>query len=225
MSRSDRLFEIIQLLRRAKRPLTADRLAETLEVATRTIYRDIAALQAMRVPIAGEAGVGYLMRPGFDLPPLMFSSDEVEAIVVGLALLRRTGDRGLQHAARSVGRKIGDVVPKELEATISRPSLYVSDFGAAPSIDLQRLRGAIRAERKLALVYMDSESHETRRTVLPLAIFYYVEAVVLVAWCELRDDFRHFRVDRIAHCIELDDRFKARGDELRERWRAAYKVS
>ena len=101
MSRSNRMFEIIQLLRSAERPMTAHDLAEALEVVTRTIYRDIAALQAMKVPIEGEAGIGYVMRAGFDLPPLMFTTEEVEAIVVGLALLRRTGDIGLQAAARN----------------------------------------------------------------------------------------------------------------------------
>lgn len=227
MSRSDRLFEIIQLLRRTKNPWTADRLAEALEVTSRTIYRDIAALQAMRVPIAGEAGIGYIMRPGFDLPPLMFSTDEAEAIVVGLALLQRTGDRGLQRAAESVARKIADVVPPGLVATLTRAPLHVSHYGATPPVvvDLESLRGAIRGERKLLIDYSDGEGRETRRTILPLAVFYYVEVVVLAAWCELREDFRHFRVDRILVCSELEARFKGRGDKLRQRWWDAHGVA
>lgn len=222
MSRSDRLFEIIQLLRRAKGPWTADRLAGTLEVAPRTIYRDIAALQAMRVPIEGEAGVGYLMRPGFDLPPLMFSPDEAEAIVVGLALLQRTGDRGLQRAAKSVARKIADVVPRELAAAIAQAPLHVSGYGPRPpfGVDLEKLRAAIRAERKLLLTYRDGHGRETRRTVLPLAVFYYVEVIILAAWCELRGGFRHFRLDRIKLCSELETQFKGRGEKLRKQWRA-----
>ena len=111
MSRSDRMFEIIQLLRRAEKPMTAQALADALEVVPRTIYRDIAVLQGMRVPIEGEAGIGYVMRRGFDLPPLMFTAEEVEAIVVGLALLRRTGDLGLQAAAGRVSGKIAEVLP------------------------------------------------------------------------------------------------------------------
>src|ERR1700687_1998827 len=111
MSRSNRMFEIIQLLRSAHGPMTSNELAEPCEVAPRTIYRDIASLQAMRVPIAGEAGIGYVMRAGFDLPPLMFTTEEVEAIVVGLALLQRTGDVGLQGAAETIGAKIAAVLP------------------------------------------------------------------------------------------------------------------
>jgi predicted DNA-binding transcriptional regulator YafY len=226
MSRSDRLFEIIQMLRRAKKPWTADRLADALEVTPRTIYRDIAALQAMRVPVAGEAGVGYLMRPGFDLPPLMFSPDEAEAIVVGLALLQRTGDRGLQRAAQSVARKIADVVPKELTATFAQAPLHVSHYGAVSpaAFDLETLREAIRDERKLLISYRDGKGQETRRTVLPLAVFYYVEVIILAAWCEMREGFRHFRADRITAYSELEARFKGRGEKLRKRWREEHGI-
>lgn len=222
MGRSDRLFEIIQLLRRARRPLTAEKIALSLEVTVRTVYRDIAALQAMRVPIEGETGVGYRMRPGFDLPPLMFTSDEVEAIMVGLALLRRTGDKGLLQAAQGVKRKIADVLPKALQHVIEQTALHVSAYGiAAPAtVDIQRLRAAIRVERKLLLTYKDDAGQETQRTVLPLAVFYYVEVAVLVGWCILREDFRHFRVDRISACSDLDEFFKDKGEGLRARWLA-----
>lgn len=222
MGRSDRLFEIIQLLRRAKKPVTADKIARTLEVTVRTVYRDIAALQGMRIPIEGAAGVGYRMRAGFDLPPLMFTPEELEAIVVGLALVRRTGDKGLQRAAQAVKRKIADVLPQELARSLLQASLHVSTYGITPPamVDLQMLRGAIRAEQKLVLVYKDDEATETRRTVLPLVMFYYIEVVVLAAWCELRRDFRHFRVDRIAACTAIDEFFKPDGDGLRARWQA-----
>lgn len=221
MGRSNRLFEIILLLRRAKRPMTAEKLAQSLEVTVRTIYRDIAALQTMRIPIEGEAGVGYRMRPGFDLPPLMLTLEEVEAITVGLALLRRTGDKGLQQAAQRVRRKVAEVVPKELQGALDQTALQVSSWGvAAPTIvDLAQLRAAIRKEQKLRLVYPGEEG-QTTRTVQPLALFYYVEVVVLVAWCELRQDFRHFRVDRIAQCTELDASFSPMGETLRARWMA-----
>src|SRR3954470_14693003 len=126
MGRSNRMFEVIQVLRGTRKALTAQDLAERLEVNKRTIYRDIVALQAMRIPIEGEAGIGYIMRRGFDLPPLMFDADEVEAIVVGLALLQRTGDRGLQTAAASVGAKIADVLPQETGRSISGTALHVS---------------------------------------------------------------------------------------------------
>ena len=186
MSRSDRMFEIIQLLRRAEKPTTAQALADALEVVPRTIYRDIAVLQGMRVPIEGEAGIGYVMRRGFDLPPLMFTAEEVEAIVVGLALLRRTGDLGLQAAAGRVSGKIAEVLPRDRD--LDDPPLYVSRWGSAPpeGVDLQMIRRAIREEEKLWIAYEDSAARRSERTVKPLAILYYIEVVVLTAWCEMR---------------------------------------
>jgi len=225
VSRSERMFEIIQLLRSAKTPRTAASLAEALEVTPRTVYRDIAALQAMRVPIAGEAGVGYVMRRGFDLPPLMFSTEEVEAIVVGLALLRRTGDLGLLAAAESVGRKIALVLPEEPGRRLHEESLQVSAWGAKPPrIDLRLLRRAVHEEQKLYLVYEDEEGRRTERTVRPLAIVYYVAVNVLAAWCELRRDFRHFRLDRIQACAATGERFAREGEKLRASWRLLHRI-
>ena len=202
MRRTDRFFEIIQLLRSTSRPLTARRIAEDLETSSRTIYRDIAALQSMRVPIEGEAGVGYVMRSGFDLPPLMFSAEETEAIMVGLALVKRTGDVGLQRSALSVGRKIAHVLPTEQRTPIVNGALKVAPWEAIPPsrIDLRSTRDAIRNEEKLQITYCDLEDTRTDRRVWPLAIIYYIELIVLAAWCELREDFRHFRADRITAC-------------------------
>jgi predicted DNA-binding transcriptional regulator YafY len=228
MGRSDRLFEVIQLLRRASKPMTAQRLAERLEVTKRTIYRDIVALQSMRIPIEGEAGIGFMMRRGFDLPALMFDADEVEAIVVGLALLQRTGDRGLNLAAESVAAKIADVLPAETGRAMRRNSLTVSRWGTATTgLDMKAVRRAIREERKLRLDYIDGGARSTLRTVKPIAVVYYVEVTVLAAWCELRDDFRHFRVDRIAACKHLAAWFTGEGDGLRTLWeqRAALESS
>ena len=217
-------FEIIQLLRRAAKPVTAQALAETLEVVPRTVYRDIAALQAMRVPIEGEAGIGYVMRRGFDLPPLMFTAEEVEAIVVGLSLLRRTGDVGLQAAAGRVTAKIAEVLPEEGALHLDGPPLYVSRAGPSPPerVDLRLIRRAIREEAKLWIAYEDAEAQRTERTVKPLAMLYYIEVVVLTGWCELRQGFRHFRADRIADCRITGDRFAGKGDELRRLWREAH---
>jgi predicted DNA-binding transcriptional regulator YafY len=213
------MFEVIQVLRGARKPLTAETIAERLEVNKRTIYRDIAALQAMRIPIEGEAGIGYVMRRGFDLPPLMFDADEVEAIVVGLALLRRTGDAGLQRAAASVGTKIAEVLPQEHEQSLDTRMLHVSTWGASvPGIDMKALRRAIREERKIRLGYLDAGNQPTQRIVRPIGLVYYVEVAVLAAWCELRDDFRHFRVDRIAALKLLSDRFAGQGNGLRALW-------
>ncbi len=220
MRRTDRLFEIIQLLRSTSRPMTARRIAEDLEISSRTIYRDIAALQSMRVPIEGEAGVGYVMRSGFDLPPLMFSVEETEAIIVGLTLLKRTGDVGLRRSAVTVGRKIAQVLPPEQVSPFANDALKVSPWGATPpaAIDLRQIREATRNEEKLQITYCDLEDKRTDRRVWPLAVIYYVEVIVLAAWCELREDFRHFRVDRITACWLAGDRFAGQGNGMRARW-------
>ena len=221
MSRTSRMFEIIQLLRSASSPVTAGAMAGTLEVAKRTVYRDIAALQAMRVPIEGEASVGYVMRPGFDLPPLMFDAEEVEAIVVGLAMLGRTGDAALLVAARRAGRKIADVLPGDTENGFREVPLYTSSWNAIPGSMVQpaMLRRAIRDEERLRLTYSNDTGQETCRIFKPLAIIYYVEAVVLAAWCELRNGFRHFRMDRIVDCSAIGEYFKGQGEILRVEWR------
>lgn len=213
MRRADRLFEIIQILRAEAQPVTADHLATALEVSPRTIYRDIAVLQSMRTPIEGEAGIGYVMRAGYDLPPLNFDREEIEAIVVGLGLLARTGDIGLQKSARRAALKID-----ALQET--SPALHVSDWGAPiPEIaDPRRLREAIRETRKLTVRYRDQNGTETKRTICPIAMVYHVEATVLAAWCELRLDFRHFRVDRICEVIELEARFPDEAAALRVAW-------
>ena len=213
MSRTDRLFEIIQILRSETKSITADEIATRLEVSVRTIYRDIQTLQSMRTPIEGEAGVGYLMRQGYDLPPLNFTVDEIEAIIVGLSLISRTGDAGLKKAAQRVSNKIDN-----LRHSVN--SLQVCDWGipAPTTVDPEMLRLSIRSEQKLFIHYSDESANTSNRVILPIAIVYYVEAMVLVAWCELRSDFRHFRVDRIAVCEPRDEYFVRQGDKLRLQW-------
>jgi len=217
MSRSIRLFEIIQILRHARSPVTAQAIGNALEVTKRTIYRDIAALQAMRLPIDGEAGIGYVMRSGFDLPPLMFTEDELEAIVVGLALLGRTGDRGLERAAQRAASKISDVLPEDA----SRPvPLHVSRWHRIPnsSVETAALRRFIREEAELKITYLDLKGRRTNRNIRPVALIYYIEVTVLAAWCELRQAFRQFRVDRIKECEPTGNRFAGLSEELREAW-------
>jgi len=222
MRRADRLFDIIQTLRTAKGPLTAAMLAERLEVTARTIYRDVAALQARRVPIEGAPGIGYLLRRGFDLPPLMFTADEIDAIAVGARLLRRIRDPGLQDAALSVLAKISTVLPEALRAGVVKPAIFVSEGGATQpdGIDLSDARRAIRENRKMRIAYVDADGRRTRRTIWPIALAYYVDVTVLGAWCELRSDFRHFRVERIQTSAILEDRFSSDGGRLRDRWLA-----
>jgi predicted DNA-binding transcriptional regulator YafY len=217
--RSSRLFEIIQVLRQARAPMPAHAIVSTLEVNKRTIYRDIATLQSMRIPIEGEAGVGYVMRPGFDLPPLMFTPDEIEAIIVGLSLLGRTGDSGLQAAASGVTRKLADVLPSRQRCLDELP-LHVSQWSAIPPAGVKHhtIREAIRDERKLRLDYRDCQDRETTRTIYTIALVYYIDSVVLAGWCELRGDYRHFRIDRIIACCKTDALFRGDGQRLRSEW-------
>lgn len=217
MGRSTRMFEIIQILRNAKRPRTSQQIAEELEVTKRTVYRDIAALQAMKVPIEGEAGVGYIMRPGFDLPPINFDVEEAEAITVGLALIARTGDRGLNQAAKRAAQKL-------TEATRLSETVFASTWGADEPelVDLTAVRKAIREEYKLRIGYKNAQGVETLRTIWPIAIAYHSEAIVVAAWCELRQDIRHFRPDRVRSYEALNDGFLGQGDSLRQDWIKGY---
>ena len=213
------MFEIIQILRRAAAPVTAARLAEDLEVTKRTVYRDIAALQGQRVPIAGEAGIGYVLQRGFDLPPLMFTAEEVEAISVGLALLSRSGDAGLLAASQRATAKISDVLPDHAASVESAP-LYVSGWNKIPDsvIAPETIRNAIREAQILDITYRDEHGQRTPRAIRPLAITYYTDALVIAAWCELREDFRHFRLDRIASCAPANRTFTKEAAKLRKAW-------
>jgi predicted DNA-binding transcriptional regulator YafY len=226
MRRSDRLFDIIQALRTAGAPVTAATLAERLEVTVRTIYRDVVTLQARRVPIEGAPGLGYVLRRGFDLPPLMFTSEEIEAIAVGARLVGRTGDPGLQHAADSVLSKVTVVLPEALRAYLAAAPFYVSSSGApaAGSADLTAVRQAIRAERKLRIAYVDEKEAATERTIWPIAVAYYVQATLVGAWCELRRDYRHFRADRITALRVLDEGYPSDNGRLMAEWLALRKT-
>ncbi len=226
MRRADRLFDIIQVLRTAKGPVTASMLAERHEVTQRTIYRDIATLQARRLPIEGEAGVGYVLRPGFDLPPLMFTLEEIEAIAVGMRLLSRTGDRGLQAAAANVLSKVTVALPDSLRRHLDEPPFFVSSHGApaASTGDLSVVRGAIRDEHKLRIAYIDANRVASERVIWPFAIAYFVEATLVGAWCELRGDFRHFRVDRIQRLEALDTPLPTCGHTLFRQWMDRFKL-
>ncbi|TWB15687.1 putative DNA-binding transcriptional regulator YafY [Rhizobium sp. ERR 1071] len=220
MRKASRLFEIIQILRLAKRPVTGADIAARLEVTVRSVYRDIAALQAMRVPIEGERGIGYILRPGFDLPPLMFSIEEMEAIVLSLALLERTGDAELKQAAKRVTAKIAGAVPPPLRQTLDANALHAWGFAApsASAIDLSLVRRAIRDEEKLDLAYRDELGRATERIIRPIALIYYSETANIVAWCELRQAIRNFRSDRIEGCEATGLWFKGEGDGLRQIW-------
>ncbi|NSZ56969.1 YafY family transcriptional regulator [Agrobacterium tumefaciens] len=224
MRKASRLFEIIQILRVARRPVTAQTIAEALEVTVRSVYRDIAALQTMRVPIEGERGVGYILRPGFNLPPLMFSIEETEAIVLALAMVARTGDAELRQAARQVSDKIAASLPDPLSKTLSANALHAwGSIAPAPAgVDLATVRRAVRDEEKLEIIYRDEAGVETQRRVRPIAVIYYSETVNIVAWCELRQAIRNFRSDRVLSCDTTGSFFKLEGEKLRQLWMSGW---
>lgn len=222
MRRSDRLFDIIQRLRTAPGPVTAAMLAADLEVTPRTVYRDIATLQARRVPIEGAAGVGYVLRRGFDLPPLMFTIDEVEAIAVGARLVRRLRDPKLQEAADAVLAKVTVVLPDRMRSHLSATPIYVSPGITAEvqGTDLADMRAAIRDSRKLYIAYADEKGRRSNRTIWPIAMAYYVDVTLVGAWCELRADYRNFRVERIQSSKVLDEHFDQDNGRLFREWSA-----
>ncbi len=226
MRRSDRLFDIIQRLRTASRPVTAAALAADLEVTPRTVYRDIATLQARRVPIEGAAGIGYVLRNGFDLPPLMFTIDEIEAIAVGARLVCRLRDPKLQEAADAVLAKVTVVLPEQLRRHLAATPIWVSPgiTAEAQGTDLADMRAAIRDSRKLYIAYADENGRRTSRTIWPIAMAYYVDVTLVGAWCELRGDYRNFRVERIASSRVLDEHFSQDNGRLFAEWSALPKV-
>jgi predicted DNA-binding transcriptional regulator YafY len=222
MRRSDRLFDIIQQLRTASQPTTAATLAAALEVTVRTVYRDVATLQARRVPIEGAPGIGYVLRKSFDLPPLNFTIDEIEAIAVGARMVHRLKDPTLQEAARSVLAKVTVAVPERLRPHIADAPIYVSPgmTAEAQGADLAEVRAAIRDSRKLYIAYADEQGRRTNRTIWPIAMAYYVDVTLVGAWCELRADYRNFRVERIASSRVLDEHFDQDNGRLFREWSA-----
>jgi predicted DNA-binding transcriptional regulator YafY len=222
MRRADRLFQILQILRRSRGPTTARALAEELEVSPRTVYRDIADLMASRTPILGEAGIGYVLGRDFDMPPLMLTPDELEAAALGAQWVAQKGDAGLAAAARDLIAKIAAVTPERLRPFVLEPGVSVAPPFARPSdgLDLVQTRGAIRRGLKLRIRYRDEASRDSERVVWPVMIGYVETTRMLAAWCETRGDFRHFRIDRILAAEFLDMRYPARPAELRARWRA-----
>jgi predicted DNA-binding transcriptional regulator YafY len=218
MRRADRLFQIIQILRRGHLT-TAQALADELEVSSRTIYRDVADLIGSGVPVEGAAGAGYLLRDGYDLPPLMFSPTELEALVLGARIVASWADAELGRAAQDVLAKVEAVLPEPLRARLDKmPLLAPGDHAEVPrKVDRAALRRTIRERRKLDLAYCDAAGRLTRRRVRPLGLFFYGPVWLLAGWCELRQDFRMFRVDRMAEATFLEATFvPTRGRRLED---------
>lgn len=203
MRRADRLFQIVQHLRLRRTRTTALQLAQKLEVSERTIYRDIRDLGRSGVPIEGEAGVGYLLR-GFDVPPLMFTRDEIEALVVGARMVETWTTTGLAEASRRAIEKIEAALPPRLQAELKRPQLYTFDLRttAESRSTMELIRTAIDVRRRIEFDYDRRDGEASHRTVRPLALYFWGNSWTLASWCEMRNDFRNFRIDRMTNAVE-----------------------
>lgn len=221
MSRAGRLFQLMDAMRGSRRPVTAAALAQQLGVSERTIYRDMQTLAELGAPVEGSAGLGYLLRSGFFLPPLMFDVDELEALVLGARWVRRQGDPALAQAAANALAKIATATPKDLRDDMADTSLWVPLVRDAPEHDefVQPAREAIRRQRKMRIHYSDENGTTSERTVWPFALAFYDGRRLLAAWCEMREANRHFRIDRIAQAESLPDRYPMPRHALLKLWR------
>jgi predicted DNA-binding transcriptional regulator YafY len=222
MTRSERLLDLIQRLRTYRYAVTAETLAKELDVSVRTVYRDIETLQAQGAPIEGEAGVGYVLGPGFVLPPLMFSVEEIEALVLGVSWVGDRADAPLARAARNLVAKIKAVLPSPLRQELEATTLIVGPAAgriAVPDTTAAELRRAIRQQKKLQISYRDDKGNTTDRVLWPFALGYFDSVLVVLAWCELRQDLRNFRADRITAWQPLDQSYPETRSSLLEQWR------
>ncbi len=220
MSRSERLLTVLQILRRHRNPVPAQRIADEVTVSLRTVYRDVDALRAQGAVIEGEAGLGYILRPGFLLPPLMFSADEIEALVLGARMVAVRADPALALAATEALARLTAVLPGELRDLAESSALLVAPSTQPPMPFLADLRTAIRAERKVLITYRNGAGILSERIIWPFALGFFETVRVFVAWCEIRQDIRHFREDRIATVMVQDTRYPRRRAQLLRDWQA-----
>lgn len=224
-TRSARLLQLVDELRRHRFPVSGAQLAQAMGVSLRTLYRDIATLQAQGAPIEGEAGIGYVLRPGFMLPPLMFTEDEIEALALGSRWVAAQPDARLADAARHALARIAAVLPDELRRSLETSGLLVPDnppataSGAPTEVWLTTLRLAIRQEQLIEVDYLDLNGQPSTRVLWPFALGFFAQVRVLAAWCELRQDFRNFRTDRISRLQTMGTRYPTRRQVLLQRWR------
>ena len=220
MRRTERLFQIIQILRANRAPVTGRALADELEISLRTLYRDMAELIAQRVPVTGEAGMGYVLDDGYDMPPLMLTADELEAAALGAAWVVANGDPSLAIAARDLVTKLSQAIPKEL-----RPIVLDAGVKSVPGrtrirdpFESTTLRRAIREGLKLKITYGDEQGRLSNRIIWPLFVAYFDHVRLIVGWCELRQDFRHFRNDRLQSVALVDEKYPGRRLALIKEW-------
>lgn len=227
MSRSERLFDLLHALRRHRRPVSGKALASEIGVSIRTLYRDIASLQAQGAEIEGEPGVGYILRPGFLLPSLMFPPEEIEALALGARWVAGRADGRLADSALSALARIAAVLPEELRGALEASALLVAQGARIPdsAVAPDLLRKAIGAERKLRLAYRDAAGALSQRIVWPFALAFFERSRVLMCWCELREDFRNFRTDRIEAAELIESRYPKRRQALLKAWRQSERAA
>lgn len=219
-TRAVRLLQLLDALRRRRQPVQGAHLAEQLGVSLRTLYRDIDALRGQGAEIAGDPGVGYQMRPGFLLPPMMFSEDELEAMVLGTRWVASHADPELAEAARGAMDRILGILPDGLRLQVETGGLFAPDWCPAPPEPwLPTLRRAIRDQRALHLAYADAGDRVSQRTIWPFAMAFLDDRRLLAAWCELRGDFRHFRADRVLGLEDAGRHYPQTRHALLRRWR------
>jgi predicted DNA-binding transcriptional regulator YafY len=226
MNRTERLFALMDALRRHRRPVTAGSLADELAVSVRTVYRDVQVLIGLGAPIDGEAGLGYLLRPGFFLPPLMFNEDELEALVLGAQWVARRSDAALTQAASNALAKIAAASPKDLRDAMANTGLWVAPMAREPEpvADVKLVREAIRREHKLRIAYVAETGAATERAIWPIALAFFERRQVVAAWCELRNAIRNFRTDRITAMEATGERYPKRRADLVKAWRSESNV-
>ena len=220
MSRSERLLELLQLLRGHRYPVSGVDLAAKLGISLRTLYRDIRSLQTQGAPIEGEAGLGYVLRAGFVLPPLMFTPDEIEALVLGARWVSERTDAELAEGARRALSKISAIVTPELRYRLEESALLIGPKGEDQLYlpQILKIRKAIESEFKLLISYGDKDRQRTQRIIWPFAIGFFDDVRVVMAWCELRSDIRHFRIDRIKELVVTEDVYPQRRQQLLNAW-------
>ncbi len=226
MSRSERLLSLLQVLRRHRQPVSGAALASELGISLRTLYRDIATLQAQGANVEGEAGVGYVLRPGYMLPPLMFSREEIEALVLGTRLVAQRADAELAISARDALAKITEVLPGDLREELAASTLFAGPGLPLPEdrIDLARLREFIRSEQMMKIAYRDEKGSSTERLIWPFALTFFEGARLVIAWCTLRGDFRSFRTDRMDLMEGPLGRYPKRRMQLLKAWRLQHGI-
>jgi len=218
------LLQIVQILRRENKPVSAQVIAEELEVAVRTIYRDMLAMESIKVPVRGEAGVGYVLEDGYDLPPLMFNSDEMEVLMLGARFVMKHGDVDQEKSAKDVIAKVAAVLTDELRDEFFGVQLYAPPSTRAPDrpkVSTATLRQALRDQKIIDIRYRDEVGIVTRRTVWPIALGYFETSRLLAAWCDMRRDYRSFRIDRIVELIVTDNKIPRAQKVLQKEWQEA----